>query len=58
VAFVVGTPDLAELREWVAAVHPRAWAPRELVALDALPELANGKPDRVALAALATRARS
>lgn len=55
VAFVVGRVDLAEARAWVAEIHPRSWAPRQLVALDALPMLANGKPDRVALAALATQ---
>ncbi|MBM7518198.1 AMP-binding protein [Nocardioides nitrophenolicus] len=56
VAFVVGGPDLDELREWVAAVHPRAWAPRQLVRLDAIPLLANGKPDRQALLRLAEQA--
>jgi O-succinylbenzoic acid--CoA ligase len=49
VAFVVGGLSLAEAREWVAEVHPRSWAPRQLVALDALPMLANGKVDRVQL---------
>jgi O-succinylbenzoic acid--CoA ligase len=49
VAFVVGTASLTELRDWVAEVHPRSWAPRELVDLSAIPLLANGKPDRVAL---------
>ena len=34
-------------------VHPRSWAPRQLVALDALPMLDNGKVDRVQLAATA-----
>ena len=53
VAFVVGRVDLAEARAWVAEAHPRSWAPRQLVALDALPMLVNGKPDRVALAARA-----
>lgn len=52
VAFVVGAGDLEELRDWVAAAHPRAWAPRQLVRLDAIPLLANGKPDRQALLAL------
>ncbi len=52
VAFVVGTADLEELRDWVGAAHPRAWAPRQLVRLDAIPLLANGKPDRQALLAL------
>ncbi|MQW74485.1 AMP-binding protein [Nocardioides sp. dk4132] len=57
VAFVVvdvALPGLAELRDWVAAEHPRSWAPRQLVALDDVPLLANGKPDRLRLRALAT----
>ena len=40
-------------RAWVAEVHPRSWAPRQLIVLDALPMLANGKVDRVQLAAAA-----
>ena len=53
VAFVVGRMDLEEARDWVAEVHPRAWAPRQVVALDEIPLLGNGKPDRSALARLA-----
>jgi O-succinylbenzoic acid--CoA ligase len=53
VAFVVGDLGLAEARDWVAGAHPRTWAPRSLVALDAVPLLANGKPDRVRLRELA-----
>jgi O-succinylbenzoic acid--CoA ligase len=57
VAFVVGAPDvemdLAAARAWVAEVHPRSWAPRQLVVLGALPLLANGKVDRVQLATTA-----
>ena len=49
VAFVVGPLSLAAARDWVAERHPRAWAPRELVTLDALPMLPNGKLDRLAL---------
>lgn len=49
VAFVVGSLPLATARDWVAAAHPRSWAPRQLVVLDAMPLLANGKPDRLAL---------
>ena len=37
------------VRDWVAAVHPRAWAPRQVVVLDELPLLTNGKVDRQAL---------
>lgn len=52
VAFVVPGPDAPtaqELRDWVADVHPRSWAPRQVVVLDALPLLPNGKVDRAAL---------
>ncbi|MEQ4523372.1 AMP-binding protein [Nocardioides kribbensis] len=52
VAFVVGPLDLDAARAWVAGAHPRAWAPRQLVGLDDLPMLANGKPDRLRLRAL------
>jgi o-succinylbenzoate---CoA ligase len=55
VAFVVTTDrvSLAELRDWVADVHPRTWAPRDVVHVDALPMLDNGKVDRIALRELA-----
>lgn len=55
VAFVVprGSATLQELRDWVAAERPRSWAPRQLVVLDAIPLLPNGKPDRLALRDLA-----
>ena len=53
VAFVVGDLDLATARAWVAEAHPRSWAPRQLVVLDAMPLVANGKVDRVQLAAAA-----
>ena len=55
VAFVVGvstgstTEWLDKLREWVGEAHPRSWAPRQLVVLDEIPLLANGKPDRLTL---------
>ncbi|MGA8258125.1 MAG: AMP-binding protein [Nocardioides sp.] len=49
VAFVVGPVDLDALRDWVAEQHPRSWAPRQVVALDEIPLLPNGKPDRVRL---------
>ncbi len=42
---------LEEARDWVAQVHPRAWAPREVVVVDELPLLANGKVDLMALRA-------
>ncbi|MEU6136761.1 AMP-binding protein [Nocardioides sp. NPDC047086] len=54
VAFVVGDIDAAAVREWVAAEHPRSWAPRQVLALEAIPLLGNGKPDRQALLSLAT----
>lgn len=46
-------PSLDELRDWVGAAHTRAWAPRSLVVVEALPLLGNGKVDRVAVRALA-----
>ncbi|HSE09513.1 MAG TPA: o-succinylbenzoate--CoA ligase [Nocardioidaceae bacterium] len=51
VAVVVSqdAPALAALRDWVSAVHPREWAPREVIAVDEVPLLANGKVDRLAL---------
>ncbi|MFL6002732.1 MAG: AMP-binding protein [Nocardioides sp.] len=55
VAFVVTTREasLDEVRDWVAQTHPRAWAPREVVVVDELPMLDNGKVDRMALRELA-----
>lgn len=53
VAFVVGAVSVEDVRDWVAAAHPRAWAPRQVVTLAAMPLLANGKPDRVRLGELA-----
>ena len=49
VAFVVGAISLADARAWVTEVHPRSWAPRELVVVPRLPLLGNGKVDRLAL---------
>jgi len=49
VAFVVGALTADEARAWVGEQHPRSWAPRQLVVLDAIPLLSNGKPDRLAL---------
>ena len=43
---------LEGLRDWVGLQHPRPWAPRELVLVDEIPLLPNGKPDRQALLAL------
>jgi len=49
VAYVVGEPSRDELRDFVAEVLPRTWAPREVRRLEALPMLASGKVDRQAL---------
>ncbi len=53
VAFVVGAVALDEVREWVAATCPRTWAPLQVVRLDSLPMLSNGKVDRMRLRELA-----
>jgi O-succinylbenzoic acid--CoA ligase len=47
------TLTLDEARDWVAEVHPRPWAPREVRVVAALPMLANGKVDRLAVRDLA-----
>ncbi len=49
--------DLEEARDWVAAEHPRSWAPRQVVVVPEIPLLPNGKPDRQALLALVGAAR-
>jgi O-succinylbenzoic acid--CoA ligase len=45
--------SLDDLRDWVAAERPRSWAPRQLVVLEEIPLLPNGKPDRQRLRELA-----
>lgn len=45
--------SLSDVRD---SVEPRTWAPRAVVAVDELPILANGKPDRVAIKRLAADA--
>ncbi len=55
VAVVAGRLVLEEARAWVAAEHPRAWAPREVVEVDEVPLLANGKTDRLAVLRLVER---
>jgi o-succinylbenzoate---CoA ligase len=45
--------SLDDARDWVAAVHPRAWAPREVRVVPALPMLPNGKVDRLGVRGLA-----
>ncbi len=52
VAFVVGEASEQALRDWVTQAHPRSWAPRQVVAVEEIPLLANGKPDRVRLRSL------
>ena len=49
VAVVVGALGREEARDWVSAEQPRAWAPHELVLVDEIPLLDNGKVDRLAL---------
>jgi O-succinylbenzoic acid--CoA ligase len=46
-------PDLAAVRDAVAAELGRRAAPRRVLVLDPLPLLPNGKPDRVAITAVA-----
>jgi O-succinylbenzoic acid--CoA ligase len=41
--------SLDQARDWVSAVHPRAWAPRDIVVVPEMPMLANGKVDRMAV---------
>ncbi|HEX3706175.1 MAG TPA: AMP-binding protein [Mycobacteriales bacterium] len=43
------TPSVEELREWCRALLPAASLPREVVVVDAMPRLASGKVDRLAL---------
>ena len=48
--------SLKELRDFVAEVHPRSWAPRQVVAVETLPVLPNGKADRRAVETIAREA--
>ena len=48
-----GAPSLEAVRDFVGATLPRTWAPREVVVLDTIPLLSNGKVDRVKLEQLA-----
>jgi o-succinylbenzoate---CoA ligase len=43
------TFTLDQARDWVGALHPRAWAPRAVVVVPEMPMLANGKVDRMAV---------
>jgi len=49
VVAVVATDNVISLAHVRSLVEPREWAPRQLVVVDQIPLLANGKPDRVAL---------
>jgi o-succinylbenzoate---CoA ligase len=49
----VRTPSLAALRRWVTERAGAASAPRGLVVVPAIPRLTSGKPDRLAVRALA-----
>jgi O-succinylbenzoic acid--CoA ligase len=55
VAVVAGAhlPPLEDLRGALREELPDTWLPRDVVRLDALPQLPSGKPDRVALRRLA-----
>jgi O-succinylbenzoic acid--CoA ligase len=53
VVAVVTASGLVELDELRDLVEPRSWAPRQLVVVDELPLLPNGKIDRVTLEELA-----
>lgn len=46
-------PDLAAIRDFVGAEHPRTWAPRSVLVVQTLPMLESGKPDTAALRRLA-----
>ncbi|MFE7767872.1 AMP-binding protein, partial [Streptomyces sp. NPDC057438] len=51
VAYIVGNPDLAELREYAVPRLPAYMVPTAFVPLDALPLTVNGKLDKKALPA-------
>ncbi|HLN79083.1 MAG TPA: o-succinylbenzoate--CoA ligase [Nocardioidaceae bacterium] len=46
-------PPLDDLRNWVSQVHPRTWAPRQLIRVREIPLLPNGKVDRLGLERIA-----
>jgi O-succinylbenzoic acid--CoA ligase len=53
VAVLAGDLSLAAARDWVAVDLPRAWSPRRVVPVPALPLLPNGKVDRLAVERIA-----
>jgi o-succinylbenzoate---CoA ligase len=48
-------PGLEDLRNWTSQVLPRAWAPRQLLRIEQIPLLPNGKVDRLTLERLARK---
>ncbi len=48
-------PPLDDLRNWVSQVHPREWAPRQLVRVEEIPLLPNGKVDRLTIEEMVRR---
>jgi len=42
-----GAPNLDAIRDFVSTTLPRTWAPRDIVVVDTIPLLSNGKVDRV-----------
>ena len=55
VVAVVAADDPVSLDRVRDLVQPRSWAPRQLVVVEQIPLLPNGKPDRLALKELAAR---
>jgi O-succinylbenzoic acid--CoA ligase len=45
-ASAAAAPSIDAIRAAVSATHPRVWAPREVVVVDAIPMLESGKVDR------------
>lgn len=56
VVAVVGVRSAVSLEYLRELVSPRAWAPKQLVFVEELPTLPNGKPDRIAIKKLAADA--
>jgi Phosphopantetheine attachment site/AMP-binding enzyme C-terminal domain len=54
ISFVVGDPDLTDLRTRLTQSLPEAMVPASITVLDALPVTTSGKLDRAALASLTT----
>jgi len=52
----VAAPGLEAIRDFVGATLPRTWAPRDVVVVDTIPLLSNGKVDRVKVEQLAASA--